>query len=136
MAEWVFWFSHSVVFRGQGLVGLVVGGRTLQWCPAFFYGEGQIRPVFVAGAHPPSWNSFQPFQMGVPVVFITGQREIPVDALGSDKLLEQRCRKLNGLPGSALNHNVPGRPSIIAQILLRRDVEVKFVSVHGNPSHF
>ena len=66
------------------------------------------------------------------MVFVTAQREMPVDSLRGDKSLEQRCRKLDGLSSSAPNHNMPGRPSIIVQILLRRDAEVKFVSVHGN----
>jgi len=74
---------------------------------------------------------FQALQMGVPVVLVTGQREIPGDSIGGDKLLEQRRRKLDGLSGGASNQNVPGCPAIIIQILFRRDAEVKFVSVHG-----
>src|SRR5665213_168011 len=38
-AGWVFGFPIELCFRGQGLVSLVVGGRTLQWRPPFFYGE-------------------------------------------------------------------------------------------------
>jgi len=48
-----------------------------------------------------------------------------------NKFLEQRRRKLNVLPSGATNHHRPGRPAIIAQILVCRDAEVKFVAVHG-----
>jgi hypothetical protein len=65
------------------------------------------------------------------VVFITGQHEVPGDALRGDKLLEQRRRKLDVLAGGATNHHRPGRPAIIVQVLVRRDAEVKFVAVHG-----
>ena len=65
------------------------------------------------------------------MVFVTGQREMPGDALRDDKLLEQRRRKLNILSGGATNHHLPGRPAIIIQILIRRDAELKFVTVHG-----
>jgi hypothetical protein len=30
-----------------------------------------------------------------------------------------------------LSHHVAGRPAIIVQILIRRDAEVKFVSIHA-----
>ena len=66
------------------------------------------------------------------MVFVTGQREMPGDSILGDKLLEKRGRKLDVLASSALNHNIPGRSSIIVQVLLRRDAEVKFISVHGN----
>jgi hypothetical protein len=65
-------------------------------------------------------------------VFVTAQGEISADSIRGDKLLEQRSGKLDGLPGGATNHNVPGGPAIIVQVLIRRDAEIKFVSVvHG-----
>lgn len=66
------------------------------------------------------------------MVFVAAQREIAVDALRGDELLEERCRKLDGLSGGALHQNVPGRPPVIVQILFCRDAEVEFVPVHGN----
>ena len=82
--------------------------------------------------HTLSRDSFQPFEVGVPVVFVTSQSEMPGDSLWCDKLLEKRRRKLDGPSSSASNHNVPDRPSIIVQVLFRRDGEVKFVSAHRN----
>ena len=64
-------------------------------------------------------------------MFVTGQREMPGDALRGDKLLEQRGRELDVLPGGATNHHRPGRPAIIVQVLVRRNAEMKFVAVHG-----
>ncbi len=73
----------------------------------------------------------QPFQSGVPVVFVTDEREISPDSLRSDKLLEQRRGKLNILPGGATSHHLPDRPAIVIQILIGSDAEMKFVPVHG-----
>jgi hypothetical protein len=53
------------------------------------------------------------------------------DSVLSDKLLKQRSWKLDVLPRGTANYDVPCRPAIIVQILIRRDAEVKFVSVHG-----
>src|SRR3984957_9940844 len=64
------------------------------------------------------------------MVFVTTQREMSADSVRGDKLLEQRRRKLDVLSIGAANHNVPGRPAIIVQILIRCDAEVKLVSVH------
>lgn len=64
------------------------------------------------------------------MVFVTTQCEMPGDSLGGDKLLEQRSRKLDVLSGGATNNDIPGRPTIIVQIMIRRDAEVKLVSVH------
>jgi hypothetical protein len=64
------------------------------------------------------------------MVFVTTQYEMPGDSLRGDKLLEQRRRKLDVLSGGATNNDIPGSPAIIVQILIRRDVQVEFVSVH------
>jgi hypothetical protein len=65
----------------------------------------------------------------MPVLLITGQCEIPRDSIRGDKLLEQRSRELHVLSGGATNHDVPGGPAIIVQVLTRSDAEVEFVSV-------
>jgi hypothetical protein len=53
----------------------------------------RLYPVHPASAQPKirdwAWESFQQFQAGVPVAFVTGQREMPADSLRGDKLLEQ-----------------------------------------------
>jgi hypothetical protein len=100
----------------------------VQGCPA---APENVKSIKRLGNTGTSVFPAQSFQVGVPMVFVTSQREMPADSLRGDKLLEQRSRKLDVLSGGATNHNVPGRPSIIVQILIRRDAEVEFVSLCG-----
>lgn len=65
------------------------------------------------------------------MVFVTDEREMPLDSLRGDKLLEQRRGKLNVLPSRATSHHLPDSPAIVVQVLIRRDAEMKFVPVHG-----
>jgi len=65
------------------------------------------------------------------MLLVTSQREIPVDSLRRDKLLEERRRELHVLSSSAAHDDMPDRAAIIIQILLCRNAQMKFVSVHG-----
>ena len=64
-------------------------------------------------------------------MFVAGQGEISANSFLGDKLLEQRSGKLDVLSGGATNHHMAGRPAIIVQILIRREAELKFISIHG-----
>jgi len=64
-------------------------------------------------------------------MFVTGQRKMPADSFRGDKLLKQRSWKLDGLSRGATSYDVACRPAIIVEILIRRDAEVEFISVHG-----
>jgi hypothetical protein len=69
--------------------------------------------------------------MGVLVFIVTGQREGAAYSVGGDELLEQGSRKLNVLPGGAFNDDVAGCSTIIVQILVSGEAQVKLVSFHG-----
>ena len=122
------------------LVELVVAGSSPVGHPNFLHQHycqanqtGHIQFMLPAPSHRPRGmrTLFESFQLGIPVVFVTGQHKIPADSIRGDKLLEQRRRKLDVLSGPATNHHRPGRPAIIVQILISREAEVKFVSFHG-----
>ena len=65
------------------------------------------------------------------MLIVTDQRERASDSISGDKLLEQRSRKLNILPGGAANDHMAGGSAIVVQILIGRDAKVKLVSFHG-----
>lgn len=65
------------------------------------------------------------------MLFVTSQREIPVDSHRRDKLLEERRWELDALSGGAAHDDMPDRAAIIVQILIRRNAQMKFVSVHA-----
>jgi hypothetical protein len=64
------------------------------------------------------------------MVVVTREHKVPVDAFIGYKPLEQRRRKLDGLPAGAMDKDMLNGPAIIIQILLRRDVEIEFVAAH------
>ena len=63
---------------------------------------------------------------------ITGQNEMAMDTLGSDKSLEQGRRKLDGFAGRASDDDMPRQAAVIIQISLGGDVQLKFVAIHGS----
>jgi len=81
--------------------------------------------------HPAFCLSFQPFQMGVLELVVASQGESAADAIGGDKLLEQRSGELDILAGRATGHDVTGGSAIIFQILIGREAKMKLVSFHG-----
>jgi hypothetical protein len=64
------------------------------------------------------------------VLFVADQNEMSADAIFGDELLKKGSRELDGLAGGATSQNVPDCSTIVVQILIRCDVQVKFVPVH------
>ncbi len=75
------------------------------------------------------WHPLYPDALVV-LILIAGQDKMPVDSLGADEPLDQRCRELDVLPGGTVHDNVARQPAIIVQILCWRQMKLKFVAVH------
>ncbi len=77
------------------------------------------------------YQSFEALQAGVPVVVVTGEGEIAVDAVGGDELLEERGGKLDVFTGGGADDDKARGAAIVIEALVRRDAEVKFKTLHG-----
>jgi len=65
-------------------------------------------------------------------ILIAREQEIPVYPIDSDELGQKRCRELNRRAVGALNDDLPDRTSVVVQIPLCRDVEMKFELLHDD----
>jgi hypothetical protein len=65
------------------------------------------------------------------MIFVAGEDEAPVNAFGRHEPLEQRGRELYVLSAGTPRHHKPHHAAIVIQILLRRNLELKFVTVHN-----
>lgn len=85
--------------------------------------------------HRPKLTNPQSLQLRSPVVIVTGQHKPAVDAGLGNELGQKRCGELHSGTGRALHHHLSDGAPVIAQVLMRRDVDTKFKSLHsGNPS--
>jgi hypothetical protein len=64
------------------------------------------------------------------VVVVADEHEVAVNTLLDHKSLKERCGKLDSLSIGAANNNMADRSTIIVQILLRGNAEMKCVTVH------
>lgn len=73
--------------------------------------------------HPPQIDAF--------MLVVASQDKIAMDTVRGDKSLQQRRRKLDGFTCGATCYHVQGHTPVVIQIGLSRDVQRKFVAVHG-----
>ena len=97
-----------------------------------FHPQMYPTPSWTANLRDSACSSYQSFELGVAIVLVTGQHEMPRDALRGDKLLAQRRRKLDILSGGASSDHMADRPAIVVQILLGREAKLKFVADHAH----
>lgn len=64
------------------------------------------------------------------VIFITAQYEAPLHSAGSDEALQQCYRKLDSRTGGVARDDLTDRPTVIIQVLLSGDPELKFKLFH------
>jgi hypothetical protein len=72
----------------------------------------------------------EPVQLSVFIILVARQRKAAGDSIVSHKPLEQRGGKLDGFAGGTLDHDIADAPPVVFQVLLGRDVELEFESVH------
>ena len=74
-------------------------------------------------------------QLRPPVVIVTGQYELTMDAGLGNELRQQRCGELNRGSSRAFHHHMLDGASVVTQVLMRSDVYAEFKSFHAqNPS--